>query len=275
VSSLTPERLAGVLAAKAMGAWHLHELTQDLDLDLSAFVLFSSASGATGAAGQANYAAANVFLDALAEHRRRSGLPGVSLAWGQWDEVSGTTHQMDDIDVARLRSAGFVPLATDEALALFDAALQLDQPVMMPIHVDMPALRSTARLALLPALWHRLAGAPTRHASSMTAGKPTIDRSELLGRLGASTEAERVRVLIEVVQAEVAAVLGHARPEAVETESAFKDLGFDSLTAVELRNRLNILTGLRLPATLAFDHPTIDLLSQEVNARMSLADSAA
>jgi mycoketide-CoA synthase len=168
-----------------------------------------------------------------------------------------------------------VPLATEPALALFDAALGRDEPIVMPIHIDMPALRKTARLALLPALWHRLAGSPTRHASSLSAAQPATDRSELLRRLAASNEAEQVRVLVEVVQAEVAAVLGHIRPESVETDSAFKDLGFDSLTAVELRNRLNILTGLRLPATLAFDHPTVRLLSQEVHTLMSPANSAA
>ncbi|HEV7761623.1 MAG TPA: beta-ketoacyl reductase, partial [Acidimicrobiales bacterium] len=273
VASLTPERIDAVLAPKALGAWNLHELTRDLDL--SAFVLFGSAAGTSGAAGQGNYAAANVFLDALAEHRRAAGLPGVSLAWGQWDEVSGTTAQMDEADLARLRGAGFIPLATAEALALFDAAVQRDDPVIVPIHVDMPALRGSARLGMLPGLWHRLAGSPVRHASSMAAGKPTMDRSELLRRLEAPSETERLRVLVGVVQAEVAAVLGHARSDAVETESVFKDLGFDSLTAVELRNRLNILTGLRLPATLAFDHPTVNLLSQEVFVRMSLADSAA
>jgi acyl carrier protein len=193
--------------------------------------------------------------------------------------VSGTTDQLNEVDSARLRGSGFVPLATDAALDLFDAAVQRTEPVVMPIHIDMPALRKTARLALLPALWHRLAGSPTRHASTLSASQPTTDRSELLRRLGAvaggTSEAERVRVLVEVVQAEVAAVLGHLRPEAVETDSAFKDLGFDSLTAVELRNRLNILTGLRLPATLAFDHPTVRLLSQQLHALMSPANSAA
>jgi NADPH:quinone reductase-like Zn-dependent oxidoreductase/acyl carrier protein len=275
VSSLTTHSLERVLAPKALGAWHLHELSRELELDLSAFLLFSSASGAAGAGGQANYASANVFLDTLAAHRRRSGLPGMSLAWGQWEEVSGTTDQLNEIDSARLRGSGFVPLATDAALALFDAALGRTEPIVMPIHIDMPALRKTARLALLPALWHRLAGSPTRHASTLSAAQPTTDRSELLRRLGTSSEADQVRVLVEVVQAEVAAVLGHLRPEAVEIDSAFKDLGFDSLTAVELRNRLNILTGLRLPATLAFDHPTVRLLAQQLHALMSPANSAA
>jgi polyketide synthase 12 len=274
VSLLTSERVDAVLAPKAIGAWNLHELTRDLDL--SAFVLFSSAAGISGTPGQANYAAANVFLDALAEHRRGLGLPAVSLAWGQWEEASGTTGQLDEAQRERLRSAGFVPLTTDEALGLFDAAVDGGDAVTMPIRVDLPALRSAARMARLPALWHRLAGSPTRPMPVAASGKPGMDRSEFLRRLaGSSNEAERLRVLVEVVQAEVAAVLGHSRSEAVETESAFKDLGFDSLTAVELRNRLNLLTGLRLPATVAFDHPTVTLLSQEVHARVELAERAA
>jgi polyketide synthase 12 len=273
VSSLTPDALARVVAPKALGAWHLHELTRGLDL--SAFVLFGSASGSGGAAGQANYAAANVFLEALAEHRRRAGLPGLALSWGLWEQISGATEQLAEADLVRLRAAGFVPLATADALALFDAALARDDAVVVPIHIDMPALRSSARVGILPPLWARLAGSPAHHAAAAASAKPSIDRSELLRRLEASSEAERVRVLVEVLQAEVAAVLGHSRADAVDTESVFKDLGFDSLTAVELRNRLNILTGLRLPATLAFDHPTVHLLSREVLTRMSPANTAA
>jgi acyl transferase domain-containing protein/NADPH:quinone reductase-like Zn-dependent oxidoreductase/acyl carrier protein len=275
VLSLDRERLDTVLAPKAVGAWHLHQITQELAVDLSAFVMFSSAAGASGAPGQGNYAAANVFLDSLARYRRELGLPGLSLAWGQWDEVSGTTGTLDEDDLVRLREAGFIPLSTTEALDLFDASLMGADSLAFPIHIDVPTLRVAARRTVLPALWHRLAGNPNRHATAGAGGKPSIDRSELLRRMAASTEPDRVRVLIDVIQAEVAAVLGYARSDAVETESAFKDLGFDSLTAVELRNRLNLLTGLRLPATLAFDHPTIDLLSREVYTRMALEDSAA
>ena len=274
VSLLSPERLDMVFDPKARGAWHLHELTRDLDL--SAFVLFSSASGLSGAPGQANYAAANVFLDALAEHRRAQGLAGQSLAWGLWEQASGVSGKLDEVDMARLRSAGFIPLGTDEALDLFGRASIRDDAVLMPIAVDLPALRNVARLARLPALWHRFAGSPLQAASAEAAGRPGIDRSELERRLGAGTsDAERLRVLVDVVQSEVAAVLGHIGADVVETDSAFKDLGFDSLTAVELRNRLNMLTGLRLPATLAFDHPTVSLLSLEVHSRLALPNLAA
>ena len=279
VPLLTADRLNAVLAPKAIGAWNLHALTRDLDL--SAFVLFSSAAGLSGAAGQANYAAANVFLDALASHRRRQGLPAVSLAWGQWEETSGTTGQLDEALLTRLRSAGFVPLATDEALGLFDAsvggAVGGDHPVLVPIRIDLPALRSTVRRARMSPLWEQLAGAAVRHAPAAAAAvRPRIEQAELLRRLAAApNEAERLRVLVAVVQDEVAAVLGHASADAVETESAFRDLGFDSLTAVELRNRLNMLTGLRLPATLAFDHPTVNLLSLEVYSRLPVVTPAA
>jgi acyl transferase domain-containing protein/NADPH:quinone reductase-like Zn-dependent oxidoreductase/acyl carrier protein len=273
VPLLTPSRVEAVLAPKAVGAWNLHELTRHLDL--SAFVLFSSASGISGAFGQANYAAANVFLDALAEHRHGLGLPAVSMAWGLWDEVSGASDQLSDEIRAQLRSSGLVPLTTEEALELFDAAICGSEAVVMPIHIDMPALRNSARIARIPSLWHHLAGNPVRQGPAAASGKPGMDREEFIRRLAVpSNDAERLRVLVDVVQAEVAAVLGHARPDAVETDSAFKDLGFDSLTAVELRNRLNILTGLRLPATLAFDHPTVRALSQEVHTRLTQASAA-
>ncbi len=273
VSLLTPERVERVVRPKAIGAWNLHEVTRDLDL--SAFVLFSSASGVSGAAGQANYAAANVFLDALAEHRRRLGLAGLSLAWGQWEPASGTTGQLEDAHQARLRRSGFVPFASDEALGLFDTGVYGDRAVLVPVRIDMPALRNTARGGPMAALWQRLAGTSTRQAVAPS-GRPMIDRSEFERRMaGSSNEAERLRVLADVVRAEVAAVLGHARPDAVDVESAFKDLGFDSLTAVELRNRLNVVTGLRLPATLVFDHPTIKQLSLEIHARLAVAKPAA
>ena len=277
VSLLTPERVDAVMEPKALGAWALHEVTRDLGVDLSAFVLFSSASGVSGAAGQGNYAAANVFLDALAEHRRGIGLPGTSLAWGQWSDTSGATDQLGDADVDRLRRVGFIPMATDEALDLFDAAIRRDDTLMMPIHVDLPLLRTMARSSPLPSLWHRLAGSPVSHVVAGGLMRTGIDRAELTKRLAGAgaSDADGVRVLVDVVQAEVAAVLGYSRSEAVETDSAFKDLGFDSLTAVELRNRLNMLTGLRLPATLAFDHPTVTLLSREVFARMNVVEPAA
>jgi acyl transferase domain-containing protein len=264
VGSLTPERFASTWAAKARGAWHLHELTRDLDL--TAFVLFSSTAGTLGAAGQANYAAASTFLDALAEHRHAAGLPAVSVAWGLWAEASGLTGDLAAADLARLRRAGLAPLATDDALDLFDRARQ-HPPTVVAATLDLAAIRSGP----VPPLWSELVEAPAVTPSAPTAsldidaaaGPPPLAR-----RVSGAGESERRRILVDVVRAEAAVVLGHAGPEAVETVRAFKELGFDSLTAVELRNRLGVLTGLRLPTTVVFDHPSVELLSAELERRL-------
>ncbi|MGH7359590.1 MAG: MDR/SDR family oxidoreductase, partial [Candidatus Rokuibacteriota bacterium] len=182
VGSLTTERLERVLAPKVAGAWNLHELTRK-SVDLSAFVMFSSAAGAFGASGQANYAAANTFLDGLAEHRRALGLPAVSLAWGTWGEASGMTGHLDELDVARRRRSGFVPLATDEGLALFDAAVRHGDPTLVPAHLDLPVLRSAARSGALPASWGRLAGV-TGHAAPGTGDGVSASPGDLAQRVG-------------------------------------------------------------------------------------------
>ncbi|MFJ1751221.1 type I polyketide synthase, partial [Streptomyces sp. NPDC088116] len=249
IADLTPERLAQVLAAKAEAAIHLHELTADSD-DLTAFVLFSSIAGVIGNAGQAAYAAANTVLDALAMSRRSQGLPGVSLAWGMWGHADGMGGRLSDPDIARMRRQGFPPLPTQDALALFDMALRIDEPLALPV-----ALRTTALAARregLPGVLHGLL--PVAHRRR-TAGRGA-DVSGLARRLRGMSAAERDRVLLDVVQSEVAAVLGHASAGAVDPGRAFKDLGFDSLTAVDLRNRLGGATALTLPATLVFDHPS-------------------
>ncbi|MEV1119557.1 SDR family NAD(P)-dependent oxidoreductase, partial [Actinosynnema sp. NPDC049800] len=243
VTALTPQQVADVFAPKARAAWHLHELTRHLDL--AAFVLFSSASGVLGSPGQANYAAANTFLDALAVHRRALGLPAVSLAWGYWAEASGMTGHLSDADRQRLTRAGVVPLTTEHALDLFDAALAADRAAVAPVALNLPAL---ARTPLLPSALRGLVGRKP--------GKRPVHRGALADRLRSLPEAEQTAVVLDVVTANTATVLGHASPDAVDTRQPFKDLGFDSLTAVELRNRLGTATGLRLPATVTFDHPT-------------------
>ncbi|MFJ6677441.1 SDR family NAD(P)-dependent oxidoreductase, partial [Actinosynnema sp. NPDC091369] len=243
VTELTPQRVAAVFAPKARAAWHLHELTRHLDL--SAFVLFSSASGVLGSPGQANYAAANAFLDALAVHRRALGLPAVSLAWGYWAEASGMTGHLSDADRRRLTRAGVVPLTTEHALDLFDAALAADRAAVAPVALDLPALART------PALPSALRGLVSRKQA-----KRPVHLGALADRLRSLPEAEQVAAVLDVVTANTATVLGHASPDAIDTRQPFKDLGFDSLTAVELRNRLGTATGLRLPATVTFDHPT-------------------
>ncbi|KUJ37103.1 polyketide synthase, partial [Streptomyces albus subsp. albus] len=250
LGSLTPERLARVLRPKVDGAWNLHELTRDLDL--SAFVLFSSASGVFGSPGQGNYAAANAFLDALAADRRAAGLPGTSLAWGPW-AGAGMAGGLDEIDISRMRRAGLPPLSPTEGLALLDAALTTTEAAVAPMRVDAAALRTQAATGTLSPLLRGLVRHPRRRAAhSALSG----DGTALAQRLAGLDRTDQHRVLLDLVRTQAAAVLGYPGPQAVEESRAFKELGFDSLTAVELRNSLRETTGLRLSPTLVFDYPT-------------------
>ncbi|WP_405162985.1 SDR family NAD(P)-dependent oxidoreductase [Nocardia sp. NBC_01499] len=246
VESLSPEQLARVMHPKVDGAWYLHELTADMGL--SAFVLFSSAAALIGSPGQANYAAANAALDALAHKRRAEGLVGSSLAWGLWADATGMTGGLDAGELARLERMGVGALSTELGFDLFDRALGLDAALLAPVRLDLAVLRSQARAGMLPPLLRALVRAPLRRSESTT--------GSLAERLAGVSVADREPVVVEVVQAQVAAVLGHTSATAVGPDRAFKDLGFDSLGAVELRNRLTQVTGVRLPATLVFDHPT-------------------
>jgi acyl carrier protein len=239
------------MAPKAEAAWHLHELSQGLDL--SAFVLFSSAAGLLGGAAQANYAAANAFLDALAQHRRRAGLAAQSLAWGVWEQGSGAMANEvagpeRDRVLAQIRSRlGFAPIPTEQGLSLLEAGLALGEALAVPARFDKAALRAQDSAGTLPALLRGLVGAPARRQRA---------QAPLAERLAAVPEPEREDVVIDLVRANAAAVLGHGSATRVEPGRAFKELGFDSLAAVELRNRLGGLTGARLPATIVFDYPT-------------------
>jgi polyketide synthase 12 len=254
IGSLTAERLDGVLAPKAHAAWHLHELTEHLDLSM--FVLFSSAAGTLGSPGQGNYAAANAFLDALAAYRRARGLTGTSMAWGLWQQASGLTDALSEADLARMKRSGVGALSSEEGLELFDAVLAGGEALMLPVPLDLAALRAQARAEMLPAIFAGLVRVPTRRAGDQGAS--------LARRLAATPEPQREGVMLDLVRGEVAAVLGHASPDAIDTQRAFKDLGFDSLAAVELRNRLNATTGLRLPATLVFDYPTTSAIADHL-----------
>ncbi|MEU0812635.1 SDR family NAD(P)-dependent oxidoreductase, partial [Streptomyces sp. NPDC005970] len=247
VESLSPERLEAVLRPKVDAAWHLHELTRDMDL--SVFALFSSVAGVFGAAGQANYAAGNAFLDALAGHRRDAGLRAVSLAWGPWEPTGGMTSALSEADTRRMARSGMRALSAEQGLALFDAALASDEAAVVPVRLDLPALRAQDDV---PSLLRGLIRAKARRAAVTGSGAA----ASLIQRLSTLTRREERRdALLRLVRGQVALVLGHAGVDSVEAARSFQDLGFDSLTAVELRNRLNAATGLRLPATLVFDYP--------------------
>ncbi|MEE1784441.1 SDR family NAD(P)-dependent oxidoreductase [Streptomyces sp. SP17BM10] len=252
LESLTDEQITEVLRPKVDAAWNLHDATRGLDL--SAFVLFSSFAATAGGPGQANYAAANAFLDALAHHRRTEGRPAVSLAWGYWGESSGMTSTLDAVDIARFARSGMLALTAVQGLALLDAASAIDRPHLAPIRLDRHALATAGAAPLFAEL------APRRAAARRTAAGPagsaaTGDRG-VLDRLPGLAGAQQEKLLLDVVVGHLAAVLGHGSPEAVEPERGFLDLGMSSLTAVELRNRLNAELGLRLPTTTIFDHPS-------------------
>ncbi|SDM37095.1 type I polyketide synthase [Allokutzneria albata] len=242
ITEQTPERIDRVLRSKVDAAVNLHELTGDL----TDFVLYSSLSGVLGGAGQPGYAAANAFLDALAAKRRAHGLPGRSLAWGSWEAEGGLAGGVQE----RLSAAGLLPLSDAEGLALFDASSAVDSATLIPARLNTSVLRAIAANDELP---------PVLRALVRTTRQEPQKALDLSG----VTEQE----LLELVRSHVASVLGHSAT-AVEPDRPFKELGFDSLTAVELRNRIGAATGLRLPATLVFDYPTPEVLAAHLRSEL-------
>jgi polyketide synthase 7 len=264
VEALTEDRLDAVLAPKVRGAWHLHELTEHLEL--SAFVLFSSISSVLGTPGQANYAAANAFLNGLAEARHSRGLSAGALCWGFWAERSDMSAGLGEADVERMRRQGVRPLSSQEGLALFDAAVSADAPVLVPALLD-PAATGTSQAGqtvspLLRTLARTSAG-PGGPAGQEPADVP------LEQRLSSLSADEAEALLLDVVRAQTALVLGHADTGRVGPAVTFKTLGIDSLTALELRNKLAAVTGRKLPATLVFDHPTPAAVARFLGTRIT------
>ncbi|GAA1779218.1 acyltransferase domain-containing protein [Streptomonospora arabica] len=261
VTALTPERAAPVLAAKAGAAWNLHELTREAPL--AAFVLYSSAAGVLGAAGQASYAAASTALDALAVHRRSRGLPATSLSWGLWADRSELTAGLGEADLARMRRQGVAgALETDQALELLDTALGTGEPHVVAMPVDRAGLAARAReTGRIPPVFRGLVRPPRRGAAAAAEGG---GGTGLPRDLAARPEAERTRVLLELVRAHAADVLGHSDAAAIGEHRRFLELGADSLTAVELRNRLAAAVGAPLPAGLVFSRATPGELAEHL-----------
>ena len=261
---LSAEQIDRTLRPKVDGALHLHELTRHLDL--SVFALFSSASSTTGSIGQAGYTAGNAFLDALAQRRRAQGLPAQSLGWGLWARRGAMTGGLGAAQLSRSYRDGVAELSDTEGLALFDAALaRPDRALLLPLRIDPRRIRPEEA----PPLLRGLVRSPVRRTAG---GAVPADAGTALRRRLAALDADSAAdALDEVVRTQVAIVLGHAGPEAIDPERAFKDTGFDSLTAVELRNRLSTATGLRLPPTLVFDYPTPAALANHLTGRLAPA----
>ncbi|WP_343870991.1 type I polyketide synthase, partial [Dactylosporangium roseum] len=265
LTSLTPARLDTVFAPKVDGAWHLHRLTRRHDL--TAFVLFSSAAGVIGSAGQGNYAAANTFLDALAAHRRAEGRPATSLAWGRWAADGGMADDIAATDSARIARSGIATMTLEQGLALLDAALGTDEPALLTARLDQVALRAEDAAESLSPVLRDLA-----HPSAPVRARPAV--TSWSDRLAALPEAERDPAIRDIVREQLATVLAHSSPESIDLARAFQDLGFDSLTGLEFRNGLAAAVGIPLPATAIFDHPTPAALVRYLRARLPGAATA-
>jgi NADP-dependent 3-hydroxy acid dehydrogenase YdfG/acyl carrier protein len=265
VEGLTPERLDAVLRPKVEGGWLLHELTADRPL--AAFVLFSSVAGVLGTLGQSGYAAANAFLDALARHRTDHGQPAVSVDWGLWSLPTGLTGGLSTTDRSRLSGSGLAELPATDGLALLDQALTATGPVLAA-RWDLAGVRARAESggevpAVLRGLVRprRQAAAPVPAAGPVPAADSATAPDGFAVRLAGLRRSDAAATVRDLVRSQVAAALGHGSAAAVEVDTPFSEMGLDSLTGVELRNRLSRETGLRLPTTLVFSQPTVVGLS--------------
>jgi polyketide synthase 12 len=256
LTALTPERVRRVVGPKVEGAWHLHELTRDLDL--TDFVLFSSVAGVLGTPGQANYAAANAFLDELAQHRQSAGLPCVSIDWGLWASEVGMGGTLDDAEAARISRTGFRPMSNDTGLAMFDAAVAQPGAAVVAAEFDPAALRAAVRST--PLLRDLVGGRPV--AETRAGDMATLNFAEM-------PADQRAKRILAAVRTQIAGVLGHRNAEQIDPDVNFRDLGFDSLTSVELRNRLKAVTGIAISPTVVYDHPTPNAVAEFLHQRVT------
>ncbi|MEV5481818.1 type I polyketide synthase, partial [Streptomyces sioyaensis] len=272
LSSLTPARMDAVLAPKVDALVHLDELTRGADL--AEFVVFSSVAGTFGSAGQANYAAANAFVDALMCRRSGSGLPARSLAWGAWAPNAGMTGELSEADLQRMARGGITPFTEERGVEAFDAARHTAVPVVVPVQLNHTMLREQHAAGVLPPLMRGLLGRSARRTAVSSAVELT-PADALRSRLAPLSQDERRTALLELVRTQAALVLGHPGPEAIEPTRDFRGLGVDSLTAVELRNHLQAATGLPLPATLVFDYPSPLVVARHLEGELSDGDETA
>ncbi|MFD8985390.1 SDR family NAD(P)-dependent oxidoreductase, partial [Streptomyces sp. NPDC059564] len=263
IDAMTTERLEHVLRPKVDAALHLHDLTAGHDLDF--FVLFSSIAGVVGNGGQGGYAAGNAFLDALAHQRRAQGLPATAIAWGSW----GSGRMMGDHAEAHLTRRGILPMPADLGIAALRRAMEHHDTAVTLADIDwdrfVPAFALSGDYPLLRRL-------PEAQRILDTAGTPapaTAGGPALAQRLAGLSDGEQLRVVVELVRTQAATVLGHAGADAIPPQRAFRDTGFDSLTAIELRNRLAGATGMRLPTTVVFDYPNPTELAGYLHAQIS------
>ncbi len=263
IGGLSRGRLATVFGPKVDAVGWLDELTRGWDLDV--FAVFSSAAGVFGSAGQGNYAAANGFLDGLMAARRAAGLPGVSLAWGLWEQASGMTAQLGEAEHARLGRGGVLALGSDEGMELFDAALLSGQSLAVPVKLDLRALRAEAAAGgVVPYVLRGLVGAGRAQARAGSGGG-----GGLAGRLAGLGSGEREALLADLVRTQAAVVLGFSANHHIDADQGLFEIGFDSLTAIELRNRLGALIEKKLPPNLVFDYPTTGRLAEHLRELMS------
>ncbi|XXX73393.1 SDR family NAD(P)-dependent oxidoreductase [Sorangium sp. So ce134] len=251
-------RFARVLAPKVRGAWNLHAETRALPLRF--FVLFSSAASVLGTAAQSNYAAANAFLDALAQQRRAEGLPAHSLNWGPWAD-GGMAETLNAAERMRLRRHGIDTLSSAEGVGLLGQALCRAEAQLCVLPLNLRALRQAFAATAVPPVWRALVE-PTRTRAGEDA------RGGWAAELSALAPEARLAEVVATVRAEAATVLGLGAPGDVPTDRALKELGLSSLMALEMRNALATRLGKALPATLVFNHPTVAALARHLLEQM-------
>jgi NAD(P)-dependent dehydrogenase (short-subunit alcohol dehydrogenase family)/acyl carrier protein len=256
LTQLTDISFAQVMRPKALGAWNLHQSTKNLDLDF--FVLFSSIASSFGSPGQTNYAAANGYLDGLASYRRSLGLPAATINWGPWAE-SGMASQLNEARQSLMRARGLDPLTAERGLELFEAVLRSKRTQIVAANVEWRKFLDQIPRESRPKLFEAF---ETGQESSASQDEKARQIQSLLASLAAMPPKQRRFAVEDRLTQEMRRVLGLSKSDPVDVTRGFNSLGLDSLMAVELRSRLQDAFGISLPATVAFEYPNIEALSE-------------